>query len=323
MLPQTGQRQGVPVSGYGFEQFEQMTDDVMISSTDQINTKKINNLDYTFSFLITVNIKVPLFCYNTFVSTDLSIIHPETYQISTNVYEGPLDLLLDLIERAELDITKLALAQVTDQYLNYLNQLEDRSPEEVSFFLVIASKLIQIKSEALLPRPPVREPGEEDPGEALAQQLLLYKKFKKAAGYLQIREEAGMHTYLHIAPDIKVEGQVDLTGITLKGILEAAREVLLSASNTPFSNHIVAIPVITIKQKISSIMGTLRLEKKSSFFSLLREHHTRVEIVVTFLALLELVKQNIIQTNQDGLFSDISFESITDFEGDEVIDVEF
>jgi segregation and condensation protein A len=257
------------------------------------------------------------------VSNDLSIIHPETYQISTNVYEGPLDLLLDLIERAELDITKLALAQVTDQYLSYLNQLEERSPEEVSFFLVIASKLIQIKSEALLPRPPVREPGEEDPGEALALQLMMYKKFKQAAGFLQGREEAGLHTYLHIPPDIKVEGQVDLSDITLKDILSAARDVLLAASNTPFTNRIVAIPVITIKQKISSILKTLKIEKKSSFFTILREHHTRVEIVVTFLALLELVKQNIVQTNQEGLFTDISFESVSDLEGDEVVEVEF
>src|SRR5512142_586785 len=93
------------------------------------------------------------------------------YQVTTPVYEGPLDLLLQLIERAELDITRLALAQVTDQYLAYLRGMEDRLAEEVSAFLVIAARLLQIKSEALLPRPPVREAGEEDPGEALAQQL--------------------------------------------------------------------------------------------------------------------------------------------------------
>jgi segregation and condensation protein A len=257
------------------------------------------------------------------VSNEISIIHPEKYQISTNVYEGPLDLLLDLIEKAELDITKLALAQVTDQYLNYLSTLENHSPEEVSFFLVIASKLIQIKSEALLPRPPVREVGEEDPGEALAQQLLIYKRFKKAAGFLFQREEAGEHTYLHIPPDIKVEGQVDLSGITLNDIIAAARDIFSSAINSPFNNHIVAIPIMTIKQKISSILSTLKLEKHSSFFKILREHNTRAEIVVTFLALLELVKQNIIQTNQNGLFADISIESIQEIQGDEEVEIEF
>jgi segregation and condensation protein A len=98
------------------------------------------------------------------------------YQVITPVYEGPLDLLLHLIERAELDITKLALAEVTDQFLEHLGQIQEQKAEEVSAFIVIASRLVQIKSEVLLPRPPIREPGEEDPGEALAQQLIAYKR---------------------------------------------------------------------------------------------------------------------------------------------------
>jgi len=100
------------------------------------------------------------------------------YKVITPVYEGPLDLLLQLIQGAELDITKLALAQVTDQYLAHLKSIENRLADEVSAFLVIAAKLLQIKSEALLPRPPVREQGFEDPGEALARQLLAYKRYK-------------------------------------------------------------------------------------------------------------------------------------------------
>ena len=83
------------------------------------------------------------------------------YTIELPVYQGPLDLLLELIERAELDITRVALAQVTDQYLAYLQQFSEYHLEDLASFLVIASRLLQIKSEALLPRPPVREPGEE------------------------------------------------------------------------------------------------------------------------------------------------------------------
>ena len=109
------------------------------------------------------------------------------YTVVTPIYEGPLDLLLLLIERAELDITSLALAQVTDQYLEHLRNISDLSPDEVSAFLVIAARLLQIKSEALLPRPPQREPGEEDPGEALARQLILYKRFKELANLLAQR----------------------------------------------------------------------------------------------------------------------------------------
>src|SRR3970282_2140475 len=101
------------------------------------------------------------------------------YQVSTPVYEGPLDLLLELIERAELDITRLALAQVTDQYLEYLRVLQHHNAAEVSAFLVIAARLLQIKSAALLPRPPIDHLGsdEEDPAEALARQLILSTRF--------------------------------------------------------------------------------------------------------------------------------------------------
>jgi segregation and condensation protein A len=96
-----------------------------------------------------------------------------TYTVRLPVYEGPLDLLLELIERAELDITKIALAQVTDQYLSHLRQITQRDLDDLASFLVVAARLLQIKSEALLPRPPEREPGEEDPGDALARQLIL------------------------------------------------------------------------------------------------------------------------------------------------------
>jgi len=85
------------------------------------------------------------------------------YTVRLPVYEGPLDLLLELIERAELDITKIALAQVTDQYLAHLRSVAERDLADLASFLVVATRLLQIKSEALLPRPPEREPGEEDP----------------------------------------------------------------------------------------------------------------------------------------------------------------
>src|SRR5512141_1059118 len=84
------------------------------------------------------------------------------YNVRTSVYEGPLDLLLDLIERAELDITSVSLATVTEQYLGYIRGLEQQNPDEISAFLIIATKLVQLKSEVLLPRPPARGPGEED-----------------------------------------------------------------------------------------------------------------------------------------------------------------
>ena len=107
----------------------------------------------------------------------------EGYKINTEVYSGPLDLLLQLIEKAELDITRLSLAQVTDQYLEYMHHLETQDPAEVSAFLVIAAKLVQIKSAALLPRQTIPSlQVEEDPGEALAR-APVYKKSKTCPGF--------------------------------------------------------------------------------------------------------------------------------------------
>ncbi len=143
------------------------------------------------------------------------------YTIDTPVYEGPLDLLLQLIEHSELDITKLSLALVTDQFLEYLHQLIDVAADEVSAFLVIAAKLLQIKSEALLPRPPDREAGEEDPGDALAKQLIAYKRYREIAGILMQREEAGLRTYLRLAPPPKLEGNFDLAGLTIEDIISS------------------------------------------------------------------------------------------------------
>ena len=137
------------------------------------------------------------------------------YTVQTPVYEGPLDLLLDLIERAELDITEVSLALVTDQYLAYISGIEELNADEISAFLVIAAKLLQIKSEALLPRPPAREPGEEDAGRSLVDQLRLYKRFKEIGGWLNARRDSNLQTFLRIAPPPKVEPKLDLSNITL------------------------------------------------------------------------------------------------------------
>src|SRR5512141_3340568 len=137
------------------------------------------------------------------------------YTVHTPVYDGPLDLLLNLIERAELDITTVSLASVTESYLNYIRSLEQVNPEEISAFLLIAAKLLQIKSEALLPRPPSREHGEEDLGQALVDQLKLYKRYKEIGGWLHERQEKNLRTFLRIAPPPKVEPKLDLSNLTL------------------------------------------------------------------------------------------------------------
>lgn len=253
----------------------------------------------------------------------------EKYTVATEVFEGPLDLLLELIERAELDITRLALAQVTDQYLEYLRHLEEQNAAEVSAFLVIAARLLQIKSAALLPRLPAELSiaEEEDPAEALARQLILYKRFKELAGYLQQREEAGLRTYLRVAPPPKFAAQVhlNLSGVSLSDLVAAVRDIFFNKPTLSSLDRVVTLPRITIAEKIQAIIDRLRSVRLTTFRSMLTPGTSRIEIVVTFLALLELIKRRIVAAQQSNLFSDIQVEPATALpsQGDvEVIDWE-
>jgi len=261
------------------------------------------------------------------------------YSVTTPVYSGPLDLLLQLIERAELDITRLALAQVTDQYLAHMRALAaaetDLPAEEVSSFLVIAARLVQIKSEALLPRPPAREPGEEDPGDALARQLVTYKRFKELAEYLGRREAAGLRAYYRNAPAPQVDFGFDLSGVTLAELAQAAQMIFASLVEPPALSSVVAPPRVTIREKIRLIAGYLRQNPHGVFSDLLPgaaagapgQAALRLEVVVTFLALLELVKRRLVDIRQDGLFSQIEFEPSpawqSDLPDDAALDLEF
>ncbi len=237
----------------------------------------------------------------------------EGYRVNTPVYEGPLDLLLQLIERAELDITTLALAQVTDQYLAHLKQLQAEDGEhynaaEVSGFLVIAARLLQIKSAALLPRVVVDTAGEEeeDPGEALARQLIIYKRFKELSAVLLGRQEAGLRTYLRVAPPaIKVEAKLDLSDVNISDLARAAYEIFSTKLDLPALSKVVAMPRVTIREKILTIVDGLRSLSSATFSGFLKRRGDRLEIVVTFLAMLELIKRHVVEANQPDLFSEI------------------
>lgn len=245
------------------------------------------------------------------------------YAVNTSVYQGPLDLLLQLIEKAELDITVLALSQVTDQYLFHLRQIPNCAADEVSEFIVIAAKLIQIKSEALLPRPPIRQLGEEDPGEALARQLIAYKRYRQIADVLSVREGANLRSYLRLAPPIKVEGSVDLSEIKIEDLSAAAQYIFSQNKSTTNLSNIVPPHRITIREKISFLAKELRQYKQISFQSLLATHRNRLEIVVTFLAMLELIKRHLVLATQDNIFGDIKINASEELTEGEEFDLEF
>lgn len=256
---------------------------------------------------------------------DLNIASHQTgkYLVQIPVYEGPLDLLLQLIERAELDITAIALALVTDQYLQYIRQMQEARAEEISAFLVIAAKLIQIKSEALLPRPPAREAGEEDPAENLARQLRIYKRFKEISTLLEQREAQGLRAYLRLASPPKIEGRLDLSDLTLKDLLEAAQSSFLKEREKQSLGTVISAPKVTIRQKIAYIAERLSKSQKSSFKELVGNGNSRLEVVVTFLALLELVKRYRVSARQDALFGDIHIERSEEWSEGEEFELEF
>ncbi|MGV8050476.1 MAG: segregation and condensation protein A [Anaerolineaceae bacterium] len=230
--------------------------------------------------------------------------HLDSYEIETEVYAGPLDLLLDLIQKAELDITKLALAQVTDQFLAYVERKREKDPESISEFLVIASKLIQIKSGAMLPRSPIHEEDEEDLGEALAQQLLIYREVRNTSHWLADRTDAKLRGYLHVAKTYPISIQADLTGIEITDLINALENMLID-SQAQSIDSTISIPKLTLRNKVQEILKTLQINQKATFHSLVGQNSTRLNTIVVFLAILELVKQNLILTEQTSNFSDI------------------
>ena len=234
-------------------------------------------------------------------------IDAKPYEVKLAVFEGPLDLLLHLIEREELDITKVSLAQVTDQYLEYISLLEELNAEVLADFLVIAAKLLLIKSEMLLPRPPraPEEEEEEDVGDELARQLIEYKKLKEAALELRQREEMGLRAYVRVAPLPKLEKPLDLEDVSLGDLVEAVRHALDVRPPIPSVAKVVAPLTVTVAEKMALIEERLERQRRVSFNHLLAQAASRLEIIVTFLAVLELIKLNGIEVQQERLFGEI------------------
>lgn len=229
----------------------------------------------------------------------------DSYEITTEVYSGPLDLLLDLIQKAELDISKLALAQVTDQFLVFIEENKTAEPDYLSEFVIIAAKLVQIKSEALLPRQPVRSEEEEDLGESLARQLIIYREIKKTTEWLTKRMNQDMRSHLHIPRTYPVNVQLDLSGVSIDDLIFAL-ENLASQQPILHDGALISIPKITLKKKVEEILHILRADKKTSFSEILGESHDRLQAIVVFLAILELVKQRLVITEQSANFGDIT-----------------
>jgi segregation and condensation protein A len=226
------------------------------------------------------------------------------YRVQLEVFEGPLDLLLRLIEREELDITTVSLAKVTDQYVAYLRDLEKREVRDLADFLVVAAKLLLIKSLALLPRPRVLAPEAEDIGDELVQQLIAYKRYKEVASLLREREQEGLRGFVRIAPMPRAEPQLELGEVTIGDLLVAVQDALDAAPALP-AGEVVAAITVTIAEQQELIQKRLARGRRLRFRDVLSQAASRVEVIVTLLALLELIKRDAVDVWQEEPFGTI------------------
>ena len=238
------------------------------------------------------------------------------YQVHLPAFEGPLDLLLQLIEREKLDISTISLAHVAEQFLAYVREMEEIEAEALADFLVVAAKLVWIKSRLLAPQPSAAsaEEEEEDPGEALARQLREYKRFKEAAAALRGLEEAGRHTYPRVAPPPELARRLDSSSITLADLLAAAGTAFRALPPPASPDRIVTPFIVTIADQIALIRRATGGDRTITFRSLLQGARHRLEIIVTLLAVLELIKRGQLVATQDGLFGEIVIQPMAGVE---------
>lgn len=238
-----------------------------------------------------------------------------SYAVRLPAFEGPLDLLLHLIETQALDISAISLVAVTDQYLQTLAQLEEIEPGALADFLIVASRLLYIKSHHLLPqpRPPSEDDEDEASGDALVRQLLEYRRFKEVAGVLRQREQVGLRVYVRAAPRPDAPKRLELDNLDVGRLQAALRKMLQRMPVDPPMPRVKAY-TITVAEQIENVRSRLRREvaarRGSSpaqvfFGDLLSSSATRLEVIVTFLAVLELFKLGEIEVYQDGTFADI------------------
>ena len=221
-----------------------------------------------------------------------------------HTFEGPLDLLLQLIEEEKLPINEIAIASVTEQFLEHLKRVETKQPEILADFLVVAAKLLVIKSHALLPTLEL-PPEEEEAAADLAAQLLNLKRYREVAKYLKdldnrrkqsFTREPFMNEQVIFYPDREV---------TTKTLNEAAKKLLEALQSIAKLPQTSVAEVISISEKISQLQNLISEKVQVALQDLLKSSKTKTEAIVTFLALLELIKQRILTVEQETLFADI------------------
>ncbi|MBL7155766.1 MAG: segregation/condensation protein A [Candidatus Omnitrophica bacterium] len=238
-----------------------------------------------------------------------------TYKVQLPVFEGPLDLLLYLIKKDEINIYDIPIAKITDQYLEYLEVMKLLDLEIAGEFILMAATLMHIKSKMLLPAEPKEEetPEEVDPREELVKKLIEYKKFKEVAGELKQLQLQRRDAFTRPpADEVKPEGEGSYFEASLFDLITAFSKVLKEVPKSAF--HQVIKDEFTVSDKIHQILHMLVDKSKMFFSELFRGTRTRDEVVTIFLALLELVKLKEIIVIQKLAFDEIEIVRSPDWQ---------
>ena len=228
-------------------------------------------------------------------------IPPYALQVFLEAFEGPLDLLLYLIRRQNIDILDIPIAEITKQYVQYIELMKDMQLELAGEYLLMAAMLAEIKSRMLLPRPQAEEEDEDDPRAELVRRLQEYERFKKAAQDISDlpRLERDTHVIVADAPERRVIEQVP--DVTLKELLLAFHDVLKRAEM--YSNLRLQREPLSVRQRMSEILTRINANSFTGFADLFDPEEGRMGVAVTFIAILELLRETVIEVVQAEEFS--------------------
>jgi len=228
-------------------------------------------------------------------------IPPDALEVFLDAFEGPLDLLLYLIKRQNLDILDIPIAQITAQYMEYVELMKELRLELAAEYLVMAAMLAEIKSRMLLPRPESADEDEEDPRAELIRRLQEYEQFKQAAEDLDAlpRMDRDLFQAEAAVPDLKLQRVPP--PVDLREVLLAMREVMHRADM--FSHHRIEKESLSLRERMSSVLEQVCADRFTDFRELFNVAEGRMGVVVTFMAVLELIKGGLIELVQAEPFA--------------------
>ena len=236
-------------------------------------------------------------------------IPPDALEVFLEAFEGPLDLLLYLIRRQNLDILEINVAEITRQYMGYIGLMESIQLELAAEYLVMAAMLAEIKSRMLLPRQVMDEDSEEDPRAELIRRLQEYERFKKAADDIDEMPRLGRDIHQASAHAPERNQEVQHPEVDMREILTALAEVLRRADM--FENHQVQMEKLSTRERMTHVLEALRGEQFVPFVSLFKSSEGKLGVVVTFLAIMELIKESLVEIVQSETFGPIHVKART------------